>query len=414
MLKAGPKSIFALAVVLTLCKCIDPYSPKLKGYESLLVVDGLVTDENKSYTVKLSRTLQDQNDTPPMVSDATVFITDNAGNYCYLNNMGDGIYKTDSSQFRGQTGKTYVLHINTPEGENYESDQCLMQSVPHIDSIYFAKDQEVVNNGTEIQEGIRIYLDSEEGDNNLNYRWTFEETWEFKVPNPKRFNFLYLKPGLVINRIVKVEHVKEFCWKNRKSDEILIRAVYAGEPNQIRKEPLFFIATGESDRLMIKYSILVKQYSISKNEYDFWDNLKKVNSSGADIFAAQPYPVTSNIHSIKNPNEWVLGYFQVSAVTQKRKNIHFNDIAAMNVPFYQYTCETMEFEPRDFDTPQSPPKTWDDVYWYLCVVSNYTFTEPKYFPGRDSLWKMVFTRPECANCELFGSSVRPGFWNELN
>ena len=77
---------------------------------------------------------------------------------------------------------------------------------------------------------------------------------------------------------------------------------------------------------MLQYSILVKQYSISKSEFDFWDNLKKINDKSGDIFEYQPYPVNSNIHNVNNTKDRVLGYFQVSAVKQKRKNILYSDI----------------------------------------------------------------------------------------
>jgi hypothetical protein len=90
MLKVGPKSIVAMVAVFTLCTCIDPYVPNLKGYEPLLVIDGLITDANTSYTVKLSKTFQDQNTDPSMVPDATVFITDDIGNSNSLINSGNG------------------------------------------------------------------------------------------------------------------------------------------------------------------------------------------------------------------------------------------------------------------------------------------------------------------------------------
>jgi hypothetical protein len=51
-----------------------------------------------------------------MVSDATVFITDNTGSSVYFDNIGNELYKTDSTMFRGQVGKTYVLHINYGDG----------------------------------------------------------------------------------------------------------------------------------------------------------------------------------------------------------------------------------------------------------------------------------------------------------
>ena len=66
-----------------------------------------------------------------------------------LLNRGKGVYKTDSLDFKGVAGRTYVLHIKTGEGMEYESDPCLMHPGSEIDSIYFIKDFELVNNGTE-------------------------------------------------------------------------------------------------------------------------------------------------------------------------------------------------------------------------------------------------------------------------
>jgi len=80
-----------------------------------------------------------------------------------------------------------------------------------------------------------------------------------------------------------------------KSDEILIYSNYSGQTGPVKKEPLLFIAPDQSDRLLIQYSMLVSQYSISKAEYDFWNDLKQVNETGGDIFAKQPYNILSNI-----------------------------------------------------------------------------------------------------------------------
>jgi len=411
MLKLATKIIFFLITVFTLFKCIDPYIPNLKGYDSLLVVDALITNANTSYIVKLSRTFQEQNTTPGVVSDATVSISDDQGNKSYLNNLNNGIYKTDSLEFRGSVGRTYTLHILTNEGEEYESDPCLMQSVAEIDSIYIERDQRLISNETETEDGVGIYLASKEGDNDQYYRWTFDETWKFKVPDPKKFDYIHSAyPNAPV--ISPVTDIKEFCWKSGKSDEILIRSINEGQSKKIMKQPIFFIATEKTDRLLLQYSILVKQYSISKNEYEFWNNLIKVNETGNDIFARQPYTVISNIHSTNNVKKRVLGFFQVSAVTQKRKNIPYRDVALMGLHFYSYPCRTWEFAPGDFETLcRCPPKTWDDVYWYLCIVSDYTFTQPKYFGYGDSLVELEFTRPECANCELTGSHIKPDFWD---
>jgi hypothetical protein len=405
MLKAGLKSFLVLMAGFIIYTCIDPYAPKLKGYGSNLVVDGLITDANTSYSVKLSRTILNQNDTPLAVSDATVFITDDNGNSSSLVSKGNGVYKTDSIEFKGIPGRTYVLHIVTGDGNEYKSDPCLMQSVPDIDSIYYDKDQQVVNNGTQNQVGLSIYLDSKEGDNNSYYRWDYDETWEFKVPYPKKWDYINEKT------VLPVAQIKEFCWKNVKSYDVLIHAVYPGQPAKIVKQPINFIVTDKSDRLMINYSIVVRQYSLSKNEYNFWDNLNKVNLSGSDIFASQPFPVISNIHNINNPGEKVPGYFQVSAVKEKRIFIPFSEIVRLQLPFYHNPCKRIEqshnFVPTEW-------LTWDEIYSIYCITSDYTFVEAIFTPDSLPIYRMIFTRPECADCELTGTLRRPDFWIDLN
>jgi hypothetical protein len=408
MLKPGSKSILILAAVFIFCTCIDPYTPKLTGYTSLLVVDGLITDANNSYSVRLSRTFQAETAETVKVPDAIVYITDESRNQTDLKYRGNGIYKTDSTGFRGIVGKTYILHIITPEGGEYESEAGLMQSVPDIDSIYIERDQELINNGTGTQAGARIYLDSKEGDGNEYYRWSYNETWKFKVPLPQKFNYIN------DTTILAVPKIKDYCWKNKKSDDILIHSVYSGQSGPIKKEPITFIAPDKSDRFNLQYSILVSQYSISKKEYDFWNNMKEVNENGGDIFARQPFTVISNIHNINDPKERVLGYFQVSAVKQKRKTLSFSEIQSLKLPFYNYPCDRIESEPHDWETEWGPKVTWDQVYSIYCITSTYAFVEPKFKPYTNQLDKLVFTSRECANCELTGVSAKPDFWVDLN
>ena len=400
------KSVIALISVLTICTCIDPYSPKLAGYDSLLVVEGMITNLNSSYTVKLSRTFRDVKVIPAKVSDAKVFITDDAGNSNDLTFSGNGTYKTDSTIFKGTVGRTYVLHIATADGAISESEPCFMQSVPDIDSIYFGKDERIINNGTKIQEGISIYLDSKEGDNSQYFRWDYEETWKFRIPYPK----LYIYANCQV--IYEVPEVKDvYCWKNGRSDAIITDLIHPGQPERIVKEPVSFIATDQSDRLMLEYSILIKQYSISKNEYDFWDNLKKINATGSDIFASQPYAVISNLHNVTNPDEKVLGYFQVSAVKQKRKFISFNDIAGLQLPFYHSPCVRYEVacvNPfiDDYCTE------FNDIYRIYAISNKLYFIEPLFRDG-GILDKLVFVMPECANCQLTGTLKKPDYWIDL-
>jgi len=413
MLRTGYKSALSLVSVFLLVTCIDPYYPKLGGYTSLLVVDGLITDSNNSYIVNLSRTFQDQNSNLIKVSDASVYFSDDNGNRANLINKGNGVYKTDSTQFNGVTGRTYVLHISTNDGREYESDPCTMYAVPEIDNVYFAKDQQLTNNGTQSLDGIGIYLDSKDADNNQFLRWSYEETWKYKVPYPKKFTYVKgADPD--IPGFVPVSNVKEVCWNNRRSDEILIRSINNGQTEKIMKQPVFFIPTEKSSRLLYQYTVLIKQYSISKNEYDFWDNMKQVNETGNDIFARQPYSVLSNLHSTTDPKERVLGFFQVSAVSQKRENIVFDEVGYMGLHFYSNECSVMLMDPTFwYNRCMCPPPTWDDVYRNMMTSAYNYFTEPIYDNTGKVLLKMEFAKPECTDCELSGSANEPFFWKDI-
>jgi hypothetical protein len=411
MLKVRLKSIITVFLVITLCTCIDPYRPKLSGYPSLLVVDGLVTNENAPYEVKLSRTIQGVDEVPDKVSDAVVTISDETGKKTSLINSGDGIYKTDNNVFIGAIGKTYILDILTKDGKEYKSEPCTMLPVPEIDSLYYEKNVGFTDNQSETHEGISIYIDSKEGDEtNKNYRWEYEETWKFKVPNPQKFNYIN------DSTILLVDSVKEFCWRKQNSSEILINSISAGQANIILKEPLCFISPDLSDRLTIQYSILAKQFSISKKESEFWANLKTVNESGGDISGSQPFPVISNISNINNPEEKVLGYFRVSAVSQKRKNITFRELAGLNLPNYHYDCVRIEKAPGDYciGVNYCIPPTFNEMYRMWLALPNYRFIEPIYDPVTRKLLKLVFTTNVCADCEYTGTLKKPDFWIDLN
>jgi hypothetical protein len=398
-----------LLLILVIYTCIDPYNPKLSGYESLLVVEGLITDERAPYEVRLSRSIQHEDSVPKKITDADVFITDETGKIVHLENCGDGSYKTDSAEFTGVAGKTYVLHIVTIDGSEYKSDPVVMLPVPGIDKIYYEKDEEYADNQSEMQEGIRIFVDAGSGSEDNQYlRWEYEETWKFKLVDYKRFN--YINESVIL----PVDKVKEYCWRTVKSSVVLNGSFLPGQDDYIKKVPVCFVTSEKSDRLKIQYSILVKQYSISKEAYEFWNNLKQVNETNGTIFDKQPYPVISNITNVNNPREKVLGYFQVSAVKQERKYITRSELDELNLKWFQYECNRFVVSPDDYPSSFAPPMTWDQLYEMFLRTRDFTFVEPIYDETTHELAKLVFVQNYCSDCELTGFPEKPDWWIDLN
>lgn len=405
-------TLFFFFFLIFFYSCVKPFSPNLGVYKPLLVVEGLITNENVSNVVKLSYSFQKKDSIVYKVSDATVYISDNSGNNIQLAENGDGVYKTDSLNFKGEVGKTYQLHIKTSDGKVYLSKLCTMLPVPDIDSIYFSKDKQLLNNQTVVKEGISIYVDSKPGFSDKYFlRWGYDEAWKFKVPYPTSYRYVNSQQILKISQ----DSIKEFCWKTGNATEILINEVKSGTENRVMKEPIKFIAPDESDRLTVRYSILVKQYSISEQEYNFWDNLQKVEESEGDIFGSQPFEILSNIKNINDSSEKVLGYFQVSAVSERRKYVDYSELYLLSLPDFNYNCRSFTRCPSDFylNPVTWKPYTFDEIYDKY--RGNYTFVKPIYYGlSTDSLIYLVFTSAQCADCELSGSFVKPDFWSDSN
>jgi Domain of unknown function (DUF4249) len=413
MLKVVPGLPVCLILIIALGRCIDPYAPHLDSYQKLLVVEGLITNEKIPFEVRLTRTFQSIDSVPEVVDDAIVYITDDEGNMSNLDPSGNGIYKTDSSTFKGEPGKTYILHIQTPDGHKYESEPCIMMPVAGIDSVYFTKDEVTDNINNKTTTGLRIYLNSgEPPDGNKYFRWEYEETWKFKLLFPKRYN--YVNETIII----KLDNVKEYCWKSNKSTEIITGSVSNGQKSSINQQPVLFIPSDQSDRLTVQYSLLVKQYSISEKEFDFWTNLNQVNQSGGKIFDKQPYSVISNICNIDNADEKVLGYFRVSAVKTKRIVIIPDYLLDMNLPGFHYNCPEYVVNPLTYVQPLPPPPwvtppTFDEIYEMFMHDGGFKFVEPVYNDTTKELTNLIFAPNDCSDCTLTGSIIKPDFWTDL-
>jgi len=410
MLKSGVKIPVCVFCIFILTKCIDPYYPELGKYQSLLVVEGLMTDSDTPVVVKLARTFQSVDSVPEKVSGATLYVTDENDNRTDLYYSGNGIYKSDSSAgFIGQTGKTYTLHIMTDDGNKYLSEPYAMLPAPEIDSVFYSREEMLDNTTGNNLAGISIRLNSEKNwDDEGFLRWEYEETWKFKLPSPQKF--VYVSDS----EIIELSDIREYCWKTNKSSEILINSILPGI-NSVQNEPLLFIPPVLSDRLTIQYSIIVRQYSISPKEYNFWNNLKQVNETGGDIFDTQPYPVISNIYNVDNPEEKVLGYFKVSSVKEKRIYIMPKDIRGLGIPEFKYPCTEYIVSPENY-----PPShelghwlTWDELNEMFMAAGGFIFVRPVYIGLTDGLSKLVYAPEECSDCTLSGSITPPDFWIDL-
>lgn len=372
--------ILLISFLLFLNGCITPFIPQTNEDKKLLVVAGLITDQPVANTIKLSESipLGIRNVTNP-VTGSIVTISDDLGNIFSLTEATAGIYVTNPANFQGVIGRFYTLHIKTNSAHNnlsYESNPMEMKPAPDIDSVYHEKVTLASNYGVPSQEGCQIKINTHDPTNQCKfYRWEYIETWEFMLP--------YEVPPLR-NKV---------CWISSNSNVINIKSTSVLEEDRISGYPLTFISN-LTDRLRVKYSILVKQYSLNEDEFLYWEKIQTIGEQVGGLYDIIPSSVPSNIYCLDNPDEKVLGYFSVSATTSKRHFIK-DSFAGIYTPYTDNVCIA------DTIFGDDPIPDLDVFVW---LIIDHPLPPPSY---------RVITRLHgCYDCALRGTTVEPDFWSE--
>jgi len=366
---------FTLVFLILIGSCISKFIPEVTADQNIIVVEGIITDQPGQKVIKISTsTPLGERSTPKPLTGCNVSLSDDAGNNIYMNEISEGSYATPAD-FLAVVGRSYTLHIKTSSNhynKSYESTPVLMKPVPQIDSLYY---QKVVltraSDGVPSAEGCQIFVTTHDPLNSCRYyRWEYVETWEFELP-------YYVK-----NRK---------CWVTNNSTQINIKTSSSLSEDRIDKMPLNFI-TNESDRLNIKYSILVNQYSLTEQEFNYWDKLKNTVEQVGSLYDIIPTSIPGNIRCIENPAENVLGYFSVSAVKSKRLFIDDRFRGMVNL----YTlCENVAVGYND-SIPGLDVTRWI-IIWH-----------PEPAPG----YKILTYSKGCADCTVRGTIIKPDFWPE--
>ncbi len=374
---------FPALILITVVCCIEPFYPDIEEYENVLVVDGLITNENIVYQVKLSRTLKfDDIDKKP-VTGAIVQVTDDEGNAYIFREKKPGTYVSDPDEFTGQIGKKYKLTIETVDENKYESGFEEIKKVPEIDSINWEYKENLSNNVNNPYKGIQILVNTHDPENKTRYyNWRWFETWEFITPYRK-------------------DTLPERCWENDSSRVIQVSSTDHLKEDIVHNYPLYFISEG-TNRLYRKYSVLVKQYSLTNGAYNYWSRIKETNENTGSLFDPVPTQVTGNITDLDNPDKPVLGYFQASAVTCKRIFIDRSELLAHKLhisPGFEY-CESI-FIKDLLDNPRPE---------YIDYVENYGWIVYYQEIGGEFIFTFLTNSISCVDCSVTGTPVKPDFW----
>jgi hypothetical protein len=181
------------------------------------------------------------------------------------------------------------------------------------------------------------------------------------------------------------------CWISNNSDVINIKNTSIIEEDRINKYPLALVSN-LTDRLRVKYSILVNQYSLNEDEYLYWEKLQNISEQVGGLYDMIPSAIPSNVYCLDDPNQKVLGYFSVSANSSRRIFIR-DRFAGVVTPYTDNVCIA------DTVFGGGPIRYLNTSVW---VIIDHPIPPPAY---------RVLTRNKgCYDCTTRGTNIKPDFW----
>lgn len=272
------KKLVIIGITLLL-GCTNPDEIPFNSGESVLVVEGWLTNQAERQYVRISRTVPfTANQKNEIISGARVRVQEFINTrlqqefeYTYDQN---GYYR--SGFIQGLAGNSYRLIIELPNGEIIQSGQELMQSVTPVDSLgydFFLRDSEE-NPSIELTIYYPIAWTSDPAEVQNYYRWKMY-----------RNDTLFSQPDEI------------FLFNDR----------FINGNQRYRQEFTMF-----------EYSLLdtvrAERLAISKNAFDFLSQLKAQTTSLGTNTAVSPAAVRGNLTNLSN-GELTLGYFGTTSLT---------------------------------------------------------------------------------------------------
>jgi hypothetical protein len=358
--------------------CLDPYNPPaVTSPEKYLVVDGFINSGSGPTVFRLSYSMNIGDTSSTEIGDAKVFVEGKTGAKFELHHTGKGQYKTD--QLSLNPSEEYRLNIILSNNKEYESEYVVVKDTPEIDSVSWEK----------TKDGIQIFVTTHDPKAKTKYyAYEYDEAWKF---HSAFYSGLKMEAdGSIVYR--PPDQQIYYCFQFSNSKNINVATSEHLSQDVIYKYPLTSVSAIQSNKLSVKYSILVKQQAVTHQAFQYWDNLRKVTEDVGSLFDPQPITFSGNISSTTDKNELVLGF--VSAGNKKEKRIF---ITREQVGFTKVYTGYELCEQDTVPSKKKPTIGGGDIP--ITTTSG---------PGGGTL--LLVGSSGCVDCMLKGTVKEPEFW----
>lgn len=381
--------------------CTEPYEIETVDYESVLVVESTITNENKQQIVKLSRTSTLENPGILIENNANVTVTGSNGESFGFSQNGDSGEYLSNEAFTASPNVQYTLNISTQDGKTYTSSQVTLPSTVEMDEVYIERIEDL----TQDKDGVQVLVNTEDPTGNAQYfRYEYEETYKIVAPHPSPFDaeiINYNPSDGTYEVVLTPKEPEEICYSSEHSIGINQTTTTELNENRVFRFPVRYLSKLDP-KIQTRYSILVKQYVQSVEAFTFYKIVKELGSVESLLSQSQPGYIAGNMVSENDSNEKVLGFFEASSVTEKRIFFNYEDLGLQKPPYF-IDCEPLLLDYNDATELDNDPNERQIIYTYLTYFDYQVIRL-----SQSTLYTIV--QPECSVCTYFSSNIRPDFW----
>lgn len=378
------KKLFILiGFTMIIASCVEEIALNSEDFEEAIVIEGLVTNELKKHEIKISQTFAIDSTGPKPLSGADIRVTGEEEHI--FQELEPGRYISLDS-FAARPGIDYQLSILL-NGNEYISASTQLSGSSNIGELEASR----INYRGE--DGVAITLNNQTFAGGANYyKYEYVETFKFNS------NYFKVK-DLIIEDGVPVEVPKQkeeyTCYQTNISQKIILANTNSLSDDSVNDLLINFIDSKDTS-LSNRYSLLIKQYVIGRDAYNYYKILEELSGSENIFSQTQPGFLEGNITNSNNPNEKIIGFFNVSSVTTKRIYFDYGD-------FYNPEGIRPRFVPFAL-CEETLPSTANLIAQLERGAVKWAGVTPS------GAFLVVPTR--CVDCTLFGTNEKPDFWED--
>lgn len=382
------KTLKYILPLVLLLGCIKQYTPNIEiNAASKVVVSGKLTNIEGYQTILLSKsTPLDKDSKYQPLRYCMISIWDEMGNEYEMYEYEPGEYKVWMNSDNLKIGTAYYLQIRTPEGEELKSEPDIMTAVApaslpkyKIDSIYNSVYKSYAK-------GLQFAVDIN-GDESTSKYYLFElvSTYEHHANYAREWYY----DGWGVHHIYPPDSSLMYCWTTERVPEVLTLSTENLVANEFNNFNLHFVTFYNNEKLSIGYSLLLRQFGLSKNAFIYWESVRLNNNGFASLYNKQPVDTKGNITNLTYPEKEVLGFFSASAISESRIFVN----PQPTITFEQ--CFPQELEGRAGGFNQI----------------SHTKYPAFLLAGPDGTYEMMYLPENCVNCAAYnGTPFKPEFW----